>query len=213
MAPGNNIFAIDFDAVLSAVQESNGDLISRHNALIEAKDRMPENLSSKDDFQRAKRFAEQLKSHVALCRSTRLSDTKPLRELLKLVERFFKDMETDANSTQQSVTKALGDAALKIEQSTNPVQNQKPQTKSFLTDNSTGEVLGSASPAAQRGSNTFEGIDLTWEIDTIDPTTIDLEALREHFSTAVLMTAARKHLKASGPNSLTGATYKRVAVI
>ncbi len=54
---------------------------------------------------------------------------------------------------------------------------------------------------------------MSWEVTSIEPETIDLEALREHLSEAVLLNAARKHLKASGPHTLRGATYKQVAVL
>ncbi len=113
MAGRNNIFAIDFDAVVQAIKDANENLAIRHSELMAARDRMPKKLHTNDEVAKAKKFAEHLKKHISLCRSTRLSDTKPLRELVKRVESYFKAMEDDAKSAQKRFATLLATRLVK----------------------------------------------------------------------------------------------------
>ncbi|WP_422037500.1 hypothetical protein [Roseibium sp.] len=213
MVGRNNIFAIDFDAVVQTIKEANENLKSRHEELMAARDRMPATLQSDVDASKAKKFAEQLKTHTSNCRSTRLLDTKPLRELVNRVESFFKEMEREAKSAQKEVINALGHLA-RSEQSfaTDDGVSIAPN-KPFLVNDETGEILGNTSPAIERRSVTAEEIKMSWEIDAVNATLIDLETLRPYLTETALLNAARKHLKKNGPHSLQGASYRQVAVL
>ncbi len=77
MAGRNNIFAIDFDAVVQTTRDANDNLANRHRELMAARDRMPATLHTNDEVANVEKFAENLKKHASVCRATRLSDTKP----------------------------------------------------------------------------------------------------------------------------------------
>ncbi len=213
MAGRDNIFAIDFDAVVQTIKDANDDLSNRHNELLAACNRMPTTLQSNDEIRKAKKFAEQLKQHQSACRSTRLGDTKPLRALVKRVEKFFKEMEDDAKTMQDTVINKLSEKALSTSFSSQENREDHLGSKSFLVDSRSGEILGSAALATSDRSSEPEDILTSWEIDTINRETIDLDALRDYLSDSAILNAARKHLKANGPMKLRGASYKQVAVL
>jgi len=213
MAGRNNVFAIDFDAVVQTINDSNESLVKRHEDLMAARDRIPAALHANDEVAKAKRFAEQLNEHASLCRSTRLSDTKPLRELVKHVEGFFKNMENDTKVAQEKVLEVLGEKARETYPPSQSGSDWNRDGESFLVDNTTGEVLGSTYPTQSGHPAGAEAIRMSWEIEDIDREAMDLEALREHLTDAALMNAARKHLKSNGPHTLRGATYRQVAVL
>jgi len=58
MAGRNNIFAIDFDAVVQTIRDANDNLANRHQELMAARDRMPATLHTNDEVAKAKKFAE-----------------------------------------------------------------------------------------------------------------------------------------------------------
>ena len=111
MAGPDNLFALDFDGIVQSIKDANNNLARRHEELRAALDRMTDDLGSIGEVGKAKRFAELLQEHAQTRRATRLEDTKPLRELLKQVEAYFKDMEVDAHLAQEKVLETLGEVA------------------------------------------------------------------------------------------------------
>jgi hypothetical protein len=210
MTAKSNLFAIDTDAILRAIAEANAALVDRHNKLMGARDRVPPQLETDDEVERAKRFAEQLKDDANRCRAARLSDTKPLIQLVKKVESFFKAMEKQASAARDEVMAALSDVgrrrAAEVRASSSPRLQPSP-AETVIIHRETGEVLGAmTAPAAPRPAP-VAAITLIWHVEAVDRETVDLEALRPFLTDAALMTAARGHLKAGGPHTLRGATY------
>jgi len=210
MAGKSNLFSIDVNAVLRAISEANDSLVKRHSALMEAFHRVPTDLQTDDDIQRAKRFAEQLKESAGRCRSTRLADAKPLMALLKRVEAFFKTMETEANTARDAILASISEAgrrrAIETRRSHAPAL-PKPAPEAVMINRQTGEVLGTALPLSAISAATDIEIPLAWHIDGVDRDAVDLEALRPFFTDLALLTAARGHLRAHGPHGLRGVTY------
>lgn len=122
-------------------------------------------------------------------------------------------MEKDTKASQETVLQALGDKAREVYHPVQSGGDENRNGRSFLVDNTTGEVLGSTSLTQSGHPEVAEEIKMSWEIENIDREVIDLEALREHLTDAALMNAARKHLNSNGPHTLHGASYKQVAVL
>ena len=208
----DNLFAIDFEAAENAVLAANEELVKRHDLLMAAFQRLPTRLESNESIERGKRFAKQLKEATLNCRSNRLSDTKPLRELLRRIESFFKRMEEQTKSAHDAVIAALGEEAVRRGSgvsSGSASDIEKGSRETVLVDMATGEVLGTAPPRM----NHLSIVPLEWKVKSVDRDSVDLEAIRPFLTDAALLTAARAHLKASGANMLTGVTYEQRAVL
>ena len=220
MSGKNNLFAIDFDAVLRVIAETNAGLVDRHTRLMEALDRMPEVLDGQQDIDRATRFAGQLQENTKQCRRARLSDTKPLSQLLKQVEQFFKVMEKQSDRAREQVVTRIGEAIRRRGDHADPEAHQdarQPDSPSpsahMIINPTTGEVLGEATTARADGPASGDAVRMTWHVDGVSREDIDLEALRPYLTDAALLTAARHHLKHHGPHSLKGASYAEKAVL
>lgn len=210
----SNLFAIDMEAILRAIAEANAALVDHHHKMMEARTRVPPVLATEQDIERAKRYVDMLQAVADRCREARLSDTKPLRELVKKVEGFFKQMEAQAAQARREVISALTEAgrrqaALRPPTPKIPVVEAAPphQPTTVLLNTETGEVLGTTLPPPPQVEKLPPIIPMKWEIEAVDRTALDLEALRPHLTDAALMTAARAHLKAHGPHVLRGASY------
>jgi hypothetical protein len=214
MAAKSNLFAIDVDAALRAIEDANKPLVERHKALMEAFDRVPSRLETEADIVRGKKFARQLSEAYGRCRKARLSDTKPIRDLLKRIEAFFKALEREAFDAREEIVASLGAAGRRriseasVAPSTNP---RSASGEAVVVNRETGEVVGTVSPKVAGRDHEDGLISLAWHVDTVDRHTVDLEALRPFITDNALLTAARAHLKAKGSHSLQGATYVQEA--
>lgn len=210
----NNLFAIDIEAVLRAVEDANKPIVDRHNALMGALDRVPVRLVTEGEINRAKRFAGQLEGANKNCRRVRLEDTKPIRELLKKVEGFFKKMEKEAADARKVVLDKLSDAGRRLN---TPVQRDPEQdqetnaNETIITNPQTGEVYGTASSRISPLMSDEDLIPLTWRVSQVDRDNVDLEALRPFISESAILNAARAHMREHGPNVLRGVTYTQEA--
>lgn len=206
----SNLFAIDLDAAERVVTEANPELLRRHAQLMAAFQRLPSSFETADNIARAKTFARQLRESASQCRATRLSDTRPLRDLLRRVDTFFKKMEKeaiDACSVVVDQLSSLGPASPTAGSPGNLGATVDQPSATVLISAESGEILGSGSLSSHPRRTT--GFD--WVVSGVDRDTVDLEALRPFLTEASLLHAARAHLKAEGPNALFGATYKQRA--
>jgi hypothetical protein len=210
MAPQNNIFAIDVDAVLRAVQDANSSLAERHRGLMNALHRAPKTIGTEDDINRVRRFATQLKDLQAELRETRLSDTASIKELLKRLESYFKAMENEASWAYKALVSEISEVVQEqlLEASrtialVEPTASEVP----MVTSQTTGEVFGTIAPVRPQTGDHQEAISMTWKVSGVDRECIDLEALRPFITENALQIAARHHLRLNGPNSLKGVTY------
>ncbi|MCW1918338.1 hypothetical protein NX862_06210 [Rhodobacter sp. KR11] len=209
----SNIFAIDIDAAERSVAEANAELVQRHTLLLEAFDRIPTTLETAENIERAKRFARQLNESAQNCRRIRLADTKPIRDLLRRVDDFFKKMEKQATDAQNFVLEALSrEGRLQAEASRldQTAAVASSPVVSLIVQPETGEILGTAQ---RRAVDNAAAVQLQWAVDRIDRAEIELEALRPYLTDAALLHAVKAHLKANGPNALTGATYVQQATM
>jgi len=216
MSGKNNLFAIDFDAVLRVIAETNAGLVDRHTRLMEALDRMPEVLDGQQDIDRATRFAGQLQENAKQCRRARLSDTKPLSQLLKQVEQFFKVMEKRSERAREQVVNKIGEAIRRRADHADPEARQPdspPPSAHMIINPTTGEVLGEATPARADDPATDHGVRMTWQVESVSRDEVDLEALRPYLTDTALLIAARHHLKHHGPHVLKGASYAEKPVL
>lgn len=210
----NNLFAIDIEAVIRAVEEANKPIVDRHKALMAALDRVPVRLETEEEVNRAKTFAEQLEAANGKCRRVRLEDTKPIRELLKKVEGFFKNMEKEAADARKFVMDKLSDAGrrLNTQRRRDPEQDQEANVnETIITNPQTGEVYGTASSRISQSVADEGLIPLTWRVSQVDRDHVDLEALRPLITETALLNAARAHMREHGPNVLRGVTYTQEA--
>lgn len=211
MTAKSNLFAIDIDAVLRAIADANAGIVDRHHELMNKLHQVPPHLESDDEIERAKRFAEQLKEDANRCRSARLTDTKPLNLLVKRVEAFFKILEKQASAAREDIMTALSDVGRRratFARAASPLLEPSPTPETVMINRETGEVLAAATlPGVPRAPNSTTIIPLSWHIENVDRSMVDLEALRPFLTDAALLIAARAHLKAKGPHTLPGATY------
>lgn len=210
----NNLFAINNEAVLRAIEEANKPIVDHHNALMGALDRVPVRLETEEEVNRAKRFAGQLEVSNKNCRRVRLEDTKPIRELLKKVEGFFKNMEKEAADARKVVLDKLSDAGRRLNTPTrrDPEQDQETNVnETIITNPQTGEVYGTAPSRISQFMPDEDLIPLTWRVSQVDRDDVDLEALRPFISETAVLNAARAHMREHGPNVLRGVTYTQEA--
>lgn len=209
--PGkSNLFAIDVDAALRAIEDANKPLVERHNALMEAFDRVPPSLETEDDILRGKKFARLLNDAYGRCRKARLSDTKPIKDLLKRIEAFFKAMEKESLDARKEIVASLGVAGRRRISEVALMTASKATSASddvMMVNHETGEVVGTLSAAVTGGDQEVGLISLSWHVEKVDRSTVDLEALRPFITYKALLAASRAHFKANGPYSLHGATY------
>lgn len=163
---------------------------------------MPAILWDDDQVSRAHRFGGRLTALAGRCRRARLDDTKPLREFVRRVEAFFKEMETELAATRDDIAARLTEAARR--------SRQTRSSRAAIHVATSGEVIAEvrALPAPAAAD-----LPLIWDIETLDRATLGLEALRPHLTDAALLTAARAHLEASGPHRLSGASYEEKVVL
>jgi hypothetical protein len=211
----SNLFAIDFDALVNAIQEANAPLAKRCQDLIDAGDRFPSDLSNDDQVGRAHKFARLLDMQIKECSKARLNDTKPFKDVTKKIESFFRTFEDRLKSVQGRVLDALSRVALRAradnQRSTVTYSDvdadaesaESPSTKTTIVNTQTGQVYASVLPSER----TADVIPTVWKIDSISRLDIDLEALRPYLTTHALLQAANKHLSVHGPHSLRGAAY------
>jgi hypothetical protein len=228
MAKLDNIFAIDFDAVIRAIAEANANLVERHHRLMDAVKRVPPQLETDDEIERAQRFAEQLKKDASLCAKARREDTKPLRDLVKKVEAFFKTMEGQSKRARDDVLAALSDAGRRRAAAAASAADHQPAppadptghtpqpdgaklSETVMINRETGEVLGTATRAPSAPPPSAVEIPMVWEVAAVDRDSLDLEQLRPLFTDGELMLAAKRHLKEKGPHTLRGVTYEQRA--
>ena len=216
MSGKSNLFAIDFDAVLRVIADSNAGLVDRHSQLMKALERMPAVLDGQEDIDRATRFARQLQDNTKRCRGARLSDTKPLTHLLKQVEQFFKVMEKQSESARAHVVDKIGEAIRRHRSRRDDRAHQPdsaPHSVGMIIDPTTGEVFGEAAAARAEAPASSHAVRMAWHVDGVSREEIDLEALRPYLTEVALLNAARHHLKHHGPHALKGASYAEKAVL
>jgi hypothetical protein len=217
MSGKSNLFAIDFEAVLRVIAETNAGLVDRHARLMEALERMPDVLDGPEDIDRATRFAGQLQENTKRCRRARLSDTKPLTQLLKQVEQFFKVMEKQSDRAREQVLSKIGEALRRRgdhgDQKDVPPSDAPPTSAHMIIDPATGEVLGEVSVPRADGTASGDAVRMIWHIEGVSREEVDLEALRPYLTDTALLNAARHHLKHHGPHSLKGASYAEKPVL
>jgi len=187
MSGKSNLFAIDFDAVLRVIAETNAGLVDRHARLMEAPERMPEVL-----------------------------DSPALSQLLKQVEQFFKVMEKQSDHARELVVTRIGEALRRRGDHGDrdaPPSDAPPPSAPMIIDPGTGEVLGEASVPRADGTASGDAVRMVWHVEGVSREDVDLEALRPYLTDTALLNAARHHLKHHGPHSLKGASYAEKPVL
>lgn len=215
MTTKSNLFAIDIDAALRAITEANAGLVRRHGDLMDSVGRFPPQIEDAATLRKAKDFAALLDKHRAAWRQARLDDTKPFRAALRRIEAFFKDFEDETRDALKIVLGALTQAAQQSQfaQARDwPGEGHRidPAGAPVVTLAGTGEPIGTTQPGA-----TVPGaaIATRWEVETLDRSTVDLEALRPFLSDHALIAAARHFLETHGPAPLRGVSFVRVATL
>lgn len=215
MKHASNLFAVDFDAIVIAIQEANAPLVKRCQDLIDAGSRFPNYLCNEDEIKRAHKFARLLDMQIKECSRARLNDTKPFKEVTKRIEAFFKKFEDGLKNLQGEVLDALSIAARRatVEKQRpsltdsgmdpNAGAAERPTAQTIIVNTQTGQVSASALPLEKA----TEIVPTSWQIESISRAEIDLEALRPFLTENALLQAANKHLAAHGPHTLRGANY------
>lgn len=210
----NNLFAIDIEAVLRAVEDANKPIVDQHKALMGALDRVPVRLETEEEVNRAKRFVGQLEGANKKSRRVRLEETKPIRELLKKVDGFFKKMENEAADARKVVLDKLSDAGRRLNTPRRLDPDEYQETKAnetIITNPQTGEVNGTVFSRSSKLMADEDLIPLTWRVSQIDHDNVDLEALHPFISETAILNAACGHMREHGPNVLRGVKYTQEA--
>jgi len=211
----SNLFAVDFDAIVSAIQEANTPLVKRCQDLVDAGSRFPKYLSNEDELKRAHKFARLLDMQIKECSRARLNDTKPFREVTKKIESYFKKFEDGLKSVQGEVLDALSTAArgATVDKHRPNPTNSGVDADAGVPETSTAQTIvvntqtGEVSASALSLEKATEIVPTSWQIESISRAEIDLEALRPFFTENALLQAANKHLATHGPHTLKGANY------
>lgn len=194
-ARDSNLFAIDIDAITKVLAEANEKLIARKDELIAAMSRVPDQLQSADQIDRGKRFAAQLEATLQDCRNARLADGAPLRRAAATVRAFFAMVDQPLRDALGSMRDRLTDAALRTPSHATAIGVDYEGTE-FMT-----------TPAASAAGD----VELVWTVAGFERGTVDLSALRDDFTDAVILAACKKHLAQHRSDRLTGVIYKQTA--
>lgn len=206
----SNLFAIDHEAIRKTLAEANKSLLKRCDDLLAAFSRVPEDLNSDENIQRAKLFARQLNEAAREARDARLSDGRPFRDATSTVKAFFDEIENPLQSASQSIVNRLTAAAQESRrtQSAPPL----PEPPAPLGIDSAGEVVVTSSAQSSSTSPDYGSeIPLVWAVQSFDRSVLDLEALRDYLTDASILAACRKHLAIHGPHKIDGVKYEEVA--
>ncbi len=204
----SNLFAIDYDAISATLADANAPLLRRRDDLLAASARVPEQLDTDEDVDRARRFAGQLDEAIRETRKARLSDGRPFRDALATVKRFFDEIDKPLQNASRSILKRLTDAAHRVRPT--PGETPVPAPPAAIGIDHSGEAIVTTAP--HRSPHPLHPeIKLAWSIEDFDRATLDLEALRDYLTEAAILAACRKHLADHGPQKLSGAVYQEVA--
>ena len=116
------------------------------------------------------------------------------------MQSFYKDIEIPLKNALQITLDRLIDAAHRSR------PEEQPRTVGIGRE---GEPI--ITSAAQTLPVLGPNVQLAWEIESIDSTTLDLEKLRNFFTEAELRNACRRRLREYGPEQITGVVYREVA--
>ncbi len=204
----SNLFAIDYDAISATLADANAPLLRRRDDLLAASARVPEQLDTDEDVDRARRFAGQLDETIREARKARLSDGRPFRDASATVKSFFDEIDKPLQNASRTILKRLTDAAHRVRPTPGETPVQAPPAAIGI--DISGEAIVTTAPQPSPHPLHPE-IKLAWSIEDFDRATLDLEALRDYLTEAAILAACRKHLADHGPQKLSGAVYREVA--
>jgi hypothetical protein len=163
---------------------------------------VPPELTTREEIERGKVFARQIREALADTRRARLSDGRPFAQATATVKEFFRQIDASLNGALDAMTGRLTRAARR-QQEGQPQQNAPPAGPVSISFS--GEpVLSVRHPEPS-------DIPLVWTVERFDRAALDLEALRPFLTKTAILGACRKHLEMRGPNLLAGVTYAQVA--
>lgn len=203
----SNLFAIDYDAIVTTLAEANAPLLKRRADLLAAFSRAPDPLALDDDIVRARRFAGQLDEAIRAARRARSADGRPFRDASATVKAFFDEIDKPLKQALQAILKRLTDAAHRGR--ARQIEAPEPVPVGM---NLTGKTIATADASQPpQSAAPHADIRLVWSIEGFDRQALDLEALRGYLTDASILAACRKHLAEHGPEKLAGAVYREVA--
>lgn len=198
------LFDVNLVAIESRVRNANEDLLSRCSLLLNRFQQIPGKLESVEDVAAAQQFAEQIDSAVRALRKGRLTNTRPFNDAVKRIKQIFEETERPLKS---SLNEILGRITAQTLLSETVGKNEA--TDVIMVDADGAPIITAARSAPPQATD--QRFPLKWSIDNFDRSKLDLEALRPYFTHAAILTACGKHLSENGPNTLSGATYSRIA--
>jgi hypothetical protein len=204
----SNIFAIDFDAIRNSLNDANLVLTERVNDILAALDRLPSSLETSDDIHRANKFARQIDDQISEVRRARLLDGKPFRVATTTVKSFFDEMEKPLKKGLETVLELLTETAEVNLAFEDTDSSQNPESIGIEIS---GETIVSINSDQTSHHKSTTDIHLTWNVESFDRDSLDLEALRNYLTDRVILTACKKHLADHGPNQINGVEYQRIA--
>jgi len=212
------LFFINEEQIRQSLKSANKDLVTHCGAVSYGVDcRMPNSIETTIEIHIANDLILELQAAQKQTRDARLSDQRPFRNAIKIIDDFYKEID-NALETQADGLLAMVAEALIEQEEQNFIQTalregngeQVGQHQALIAFDSSANAIATASPSNIRSASAAR---LEWAVKDIDENTLDLEAIRHHFTKTELKKACERLLKEEGPIEIEGLEYERKAVM